>query len=165
MKKLVLGLFLTFAALTFLVSPATAEKQETQPAPTLSAADRAFLAALARMPIAPAPAAKRPDDPPIGEMALCTASASCGSYNISCEGNNSSTSCSAADRNCPGEQGHVTCDGNTTWCSETCDGCPPGWCDGQAECALSCYPCNYTYTCNPTYCIDICRCKWATCPQ
>jgi hypothetical protein len=166
MKKLVLGLSLTLAALILLVSPALAETKEPQAVRTLSAADRAFLASLARMPIAPAPAAKRPgDDPPIGEFALCTATASCGSYNISCQGNNSTTSCTATDRNCPGEQGHVTCDGNTTWCSETCDGCPPGWCDGEEACASNCYPCNYTYTCNQTYCFDRCRCIFSTCPQ
>lgn len=164
MKKLVLELFLTFAALILLVFPATAETKEPQKAPALSAADRAFLASLARMPIAPAPAAKKPgEDPPIGENALCTASASCGSYTIACQSNSSPTSCSAADRNCPGEQGHVTCDGVTTWCSETCDECPQGWCDGDADCAWNCYPCPYTYTCNETYCTDRCRCNLQQC--
>lgn len=164
MKRSVVVLSLTLAALGSLLSPAMAEMGEPQVARTLSAADQAFLASLAKMPLAPAPAAKNPDEPPIGEMALCTATASCGGYNISCEGNNSTTSCSAWDRNCPGEQGHVTCDGNTTWCSETCDGCPPGWCDGEAECAWGCSPCDYTYTCNATYCFDRCRCHFSTCP-
>jgi hypothetical protein len=167
MKKLVLGLFLTFAALTLLLSPALAETKEPQAARTLSAADRAFLASLARMPIAPAPAAKRPgDDPPIGENALCSATAYCWDGTTrSCQGNNSTTSCTAVDSNCPGQRGYVTCDGATTYCPT----CPPGecgedWCQDEDNCASSCYPCDYTYTCNPTYCTDRCRCIFSTCP-
>lgn len=166
MKKLVRGLFLSFAALTLLLSPAMAETKEPQAARTLSAADRAFLASLARMPIAPAPAAKRPgDDPPVGEMALCTATANCGIGTVYCEGNNSTASCTAVDRNCP-EVGHVTCDGVTTWCANDppCPGCGEDWCQDESNCAANCYPCNYTYTCNETYCTDRCRCLFATCP-
>lgn len=171
MKKIVLGLFLTFAALTCLASPALAEEaeeaKEPQAARVLSAADRAFLASLARMPIAPAPAAKPPkEDPPVEAFALCTATADCwdGSTRY-CEGNNSSASCTAVDSNCPGQRGYVTCDGVTTWCPvcET-EPCPEGWCEGEQDCAANCYPCNYTYTCNETYCLDHCKCKWATCP-
>jgi hypothetical protein len=168
-KRLILGLFLTVAALGFLVSPAMAEADPPQKARALSAADRAFLAYLATLPISPepaasAPAAKRSKRPPT-EKALCSATASCGSYNISCEGNNSTASCTAVDRNCDvGQRGRVTCDGVTTLCTEECPGCPPGWCDDEENCAWNCYPCAYTYSCNETYCTDRCRCHFATCP-
>lgn len=166
MKKLVLGLFLTFAALTLLVSPALAETKEPQVARILSAADRAFLASLARMPIAPAPAAKRPgDDPPVGEFALCTATANCwdGSTRY-CEGNNSTASCTAVDSNCPGQRGYVTCDGVTSYCPvcET-EPCPEDWCQNEESCASSCYPCDANYICNATYCTERCRCIFSTC--
>lgn len=166
MKKLVLGLSLTFAALSLLQSPAMAETKEPQAARTLSAADRAFLASLAAMPVAPAPAAKPPgSDPPVGAFALCTATANCWDGTTRyCEGNNSPASCTAVDSNCPGQQGYVTCDGATTWCPACEDPCPPGWCDGEEDCASSCYPCDYSYTCNQTYCIDRCRCIFQTCP-
>src|SRR5262245_52708977 len=52
--------------------------------------------------------------------ALCTATATCESGTGSCQSNVSGTSCSAFDRSCPSEQGHVTCDGVTTWCSTSC---------------------------------------------
>ncbi|HWM89398.1 MAG TPA: hypothetical protein VN493_01380 [Thermoanaerobaculia bacterium] len=160
MKRMVLVLSLTLAALGLLTSPAIAETKVPQVARILSAADRAFLASLAAMPLAPASAAKGPE---VGTLALCTAIASCGTYNISCQGNNSTTSCTAVDRNCP-QKGHVTCDGVTTWCNEECEGCEPGWCDNEAACASSCFPCDYTYTCNETHCFDRCKCIFATCP-
>jgi len=80
--------------------------------------------------------------------ALCTATAACESGTVYCEGNNSSTSCSAYDRNCDlGEQGHVTCDGNTTWCPTAC-------------------PCNDTPMCCRCYangdCMSCCRCDGGT---
>lgn len=165
MKKLVLGLFLAFAALALLQSPALAETKEPQVARILSAADRAFLASLAAMPLASAPAAKPSEpDPPIGEMALCTASATCRDGNtISCQGNNSATSCTAVDSNCLQDvTGYVTCDGNTTWCPR-CP-CPRGWCDGEGACASRCYPCAYTYTCNGNRCTDDCLCNFQNCP-
>lgn len=168
MKKLVLGLSLTLAALAFLLSPAMAETNASQAARTLSAADRAFLQSLASMPIAPAAASKRPgnDPPPVGENALCSATANCWDGSTrSCQGYNSTVSCTAVDSNCPGQRGYVTCDGTTT----LCPACPPGscgedWCQDEDACAISCSPCDYTYTCNATYCTDRCRCIFSTCP-
>jgi hypothetical protein len=158
MKKMLLGLSLSVVALGFLVSPVLA-------APALSAADKAFIASLATRPgtPAPVPAAKRPA---LGEKALCSATANCGNgTTVYCEGNASVTSCSAADRNCNAEQGHVTCDGVTTWCQPACPGCPADWCTYEADCAASCSPCDYNYTCNATYCTDHCKCKLSTCLQ
>jgi hypothetical protein len=163
MKKLVVGLFLTFAALTCLVSPAMAET-EPQVARILSAADRAFLASLAAMPLAPAPAAKGPGGG-VGQHALCVVSADCGGgTSVSCHGNNSTTSCTGADRNCAvGQRGHVTCDGVTTWCPTPCEICEEGWCDNEAACASQCFPCPHIYTCNETFCTDRCRCNFQQC--
>lgn len=52
--------------------------------------------------------------------------ANCESGTVSCNG----SVCSAYNRNCPNEQGHVTCDGVTTWCPTTCppSGCTPFQC-------------------------------------
>lgn len=171
MKKLLVGLSLTLAALTLLTSPAMAEtKADTKPqqaARELVPADRAFLAFLATLPppaqtstAAASPAKRRTGKPPM-EKALCTATASCGDYNISCEGNSSTASCTAVDRDCP-RRGYVTCDGVTTLCNETCP-CPENFCDGDYDCASNCFPCEYTYTCNETYCTDRCRCHLSTC--
>src|SRR5215213_9597045 len=113
MKKMGLGLSLALAALGFLMSPVQAAAS--------SAADEAFLASLVATP-APTLAAKPPS---AGQKALCSAGASCGSYSITCTGDNSYTSCSAVDQNCAaGQRGRVTCDGVITWCS---------------PCPLSCY--------------------------
>ena len=76
----------------------------------------------------------------------CNAMATCASGSVSCSGNNI---CAAWDRSCPEEQGHVTCDGVTTWCPTTC--CGPG---GGALC-LAC--CN-----NPDDCFACCRCGGGT---
>lgn len=64
MKRLVVGLSLV-AALACLLSPAMAETKEPQAARTLSAADRAFLASLAAMPVPRTAAANAslPDQP------------------------------------------------------------------------------------------------------
>lgn len=160
MKKMVLGLSLALVTLGLSMSPALAEANPLQAAPVLSVADQAFLASLAA-PVAPRPAATRP----AGQTkALCSATANCASGTVTCQGNNSTTSCTAVDRNCP-EQGHVTCDGATTWCpTVACPGCEPDWCTYEGECASSCYPCNYTYSCNETFCTDRCRCHFSTCP-
>ena len=86
-------------------------------------------------------AAKRPR---AVEKALCTATVTCESGTISCQGNNSSTSCSATDRNCEfGIRGRVTCDGVTTECPT---GCPCGtpdccFCAATGDC-FSCCRCN-----------------------
>lgn len=164
MKKMVLGLFLALATLGFLVSPAMAADPPQAPR-TVSAADQAFLASLA-VPEAPVPAAKAPA---VGQKALCNATANCGNgATVSCQGNNSTTSCSATDSSCPSTFGKVTCDGVTTWCSSppTCNGCGSNFCTDQDEsnCASSCFPCDYTFTCNATYCTERCRCIFQTCP-
>jgi hypothetical protein len=90
----------------------------------------------------------------------------CASGPISCEGNSSTTSCSSADPNCPDEQGHVTCDGVTTWCPDACPpGCGADFCNGDWACSSECYPCPYIYNCNYTYCFDFCRCDFQHCAQ
>jgi hypothetical protein len=160
MKKMVLGLSLSLAALGFLMSPPLA-LAAPQAVPALSLADQAFLASLA-VPAAN-PTAKRPQ---IGAKSLCSATANCwNGGTVSCTGNNSPSSCSAVDGNCSvGEPGHVTCDGATTTCS-ACPGCGPTFCTGESDCAANCYPCDYTYTCNETFCTDHCRCNFRTCLQ
>ncbi len=164
MKKLALGLFLALAGLGFLVSPVMAAASPPQPAP--SASLQAFLASIAA-PATPVAVGRRP--PPVGRVgtkSLCSATANCASGTVYCEDNTNPANCTGADRNCDvGEQGHVTCDGVTTWCPYTeCPGCPQDWCTYEQECAWSCYPCDYTYTCNETYCTDHCHCKFSTCP-
>jgi len=164
MKKMVLGLLLSLAALAFLMSPAVAA-----PNPALSAADQAFLASLATVPAgAPAPelAAKRPA---IGPKSLCTATANCANGGtVSCSSNTSTSSCSAVDGNCGAcEPGHVTCDGVTTTCSP-CANCicgDPNFCfDREADCEANCNPCSYNFTCNESTCSSHCRCIFSTCP-
>ncbi|HEV2852291.1 MAG TPA: hypothetical protein VHC97_05755 [Thermoanaerobaculia bacterium] len=165
MKKMVLGLSLV--TLGFLVSPALAADPPQAPG-ALSVADQAFLASLARQAGTPdpVPAAKRPGR--IGEKALCNATARCSDGStVYCESNVSATSCSAVDNNCPNEQGHVTCNGTTTWCPPCpSGGCGPDFCSDQDDynCSLSCYPCSYTLVCNTTYCTERCRCNFRTCP-
>jgi len=83
--------------------------------------------------------------------ALCSASASCGTSTISCQGNNSTTSCTATDRNCSvGQRGFVTCDGVTTYCTT----CPIDWCkecSATGDC-FACCRCN-----NGTGCLRQCN--------
>jgi hypothetical protein len=71
------------------------------------------------------------------EKAACSATANCGSDGfVNCTG---SYDCSVVDRNCPTEQGHVTCDGVTTWCP-ACN-CSTNWCcicSNTANCAACC---------------------------
>jgi hypothetical protein len=52
-------------------------------------------------------------------MTKSTCIASCGSTTVSCSYTAPST-CTAVDRNCPSTQGYVTCNGVTTYCSQTC---------------------------------------------
>ncbi|HEX4965158.1 MAG TPA: hypothetical protein VF173_30395 [Thermoanaerobaculia bacterium] len=156
MKKMLVGLSLSLAALGFLLSPAMAVASPPQAAPVLSVADQAFLASLAAPLGTPAPvdAAKRPH---IGPKSLCNATANCwNGGTVTCSGNNSVTSCSAADGNCGvGEPGHVTCDGVTTPCAP----CPID-CDALAQqCADNCSPCAVkSFQCNPYRC----RCLFNT---
>jgi hypothetical protein len=76
---------------------------------------------------------------------ICNATANCESGTVYCEGN---STCSAADRSCPEEQGHVTCDGVTTWCPTAC------------PCNIQCQRCN---TCAQTGdCFSCCRCEGGT---
>jgi hypothetical protein len=75
--------------------------------------------------------------PPIRVNSACTATAHCQTGTVSCQGNNT---CTAVDSTCSaGEQGYVTCDGNTTWC-------PVCVCTGtfqQRECCI----CGQTSDC------------------
>jgi len=167
MRKMLLGLSLFLAAFGFFLPPAmAADLPQVAPAP--SAADLAFLASLAaplNAPVAPEPAAKGPGGL---EKALCSATANCWDGTTrSCQGNNSVTACVGVDSNCPTQRGYVTCDGATQYCPicPTSGGCPSNWCTFEAECASSCFPCDYTYTCNgEPYCTDRCRCIFSTCP-
>lgn len=158
MNKLSLALSLVLLSLGFFISPALAAD-----APTLSAADRAFLAALAgpREPTPPTRAPRRPPTGGVGEKALCTAEANCAlGGTVRCEGN---SSCSAADGNCEwGFLGYVRCDGVYTWCGGSC--CPENFCTGWDACASACYPCDADYTCHWGSCSDNCDCRWSTCP-
>lgn len=162
--KMVFALSLTLAALAFLLSPAMAAASPPRVAPVLSDADRAFIASLAApagTPATPVLVAKRPR---LGgmEKSLCSATATCESGTVSCEDNTNPANCTGVDRNCSvGEKGHVTCDGVTTWCPTDC--CPADWCTYEQDCADSCYPCDYTYTCNATYCTDHCHCRFSSC--
>jgi hypothetical protein len=161
MKKMVLGVALSLAALAFLMSPAPAAASPSPAATVVSVADQAFLASLAAAPAGtPAPelAAKRPG---IRPKATCTALCGDGS-NVSCSG----SSCTAVNaNNCPTELGHVTCDGFTTTCgSSTCPICGQNFCTGEDACAnTQCAGCEYTYTCNTTTCTDHCHCILRTC--
>jgi hypothetical protein len=167
MKRIGLGLSLSFLALSLLASSALAASSP-RALQARSAADRAFLASLAsvRAP-APAPLAKHPRTGPrtgsgtVQGKALCTASATCrDGSTVSCEGNNSSASCTAVDSQCPwGEQGHVTCDGVTTWCPA----CPFNCSQAEDSCYRGCYPCSFTFTCDESG--PSCDCNWSTCPQ
>jgi hypothetical protein len=158
MKKMVLGLSLSLAALAFLMSPALAAESPPQAAPVLSVADQAFLASLARVPAgtpAPEQAAKRPH---IAQKDMCTANCY-GGGTVSCSGTGT---CTAVDDNCNvGEQGHVVCNGAYTWCPTACPGCGPYWCNGESDCAANCsnLGCDYDYTCyDYPSCSDHCRC-------
>jgi hypothetical protein len=67
-------------------------------------------------------AAKRPAI--LTEKSLCTATATCqyGST-VSCSSNINMANCMAVNANCSaGEPGHVTCDGQITWCPPCCTG-------------------------------------------
>lgn len=87
------------------------------------------------------------------DKALCSATANCASGTVSCNGNQSSTSCTAFDRDCAtGEQGHVTCDGVTTWCPTVACGCTTGTPRQRACCrcaqtgdCLDCYFCQFGF--------------------
>lgn len=83
--------------------------------------------------VALASTASSPDQKP-GESLTCMVSEDCNELpNISCSG----TTCSAVSRNCDIDQrGHVTCDGNTTQCSQPCPDPPPS-CTFQ-ECRAPC---------------------------
>jgi len=154
MKKVVLGVSMILACLIFLVPPATAASVSHSGAPELSA----FLASLTGP--APVTAAKRPA---IRQKSLCVVGATCaGGGSVSCSGNNSSTSCSGTDGNCAwGEPGHVTCDGQTTWCPNTCFNCGTL----EQQCAWGCNPCNYSFSCDPETQSWDCSCIYQSCPQ
>jgi hypothetical protein len=141
-KKIVLGIALTLAALCLATSPAIADAGSPQAAPVLSAADQEFLASL----VTPAPVleAKRP----LAEKSMCTAS--CGPYpSVTCSG----ITCSAANRNCSvGGEGNVKCDGVKTKCSPPCPDCA----QLQQNCTTMCggSECVLSFTCE----LYSCRC-------
>jgi len=136
MKRLVLGLVLTLAALGLMASPAMADPGTR----VLSAADQAFIASLA-LP-SPEPAAKRP----IVGKATCSANCWDGSV-VTCTG----TTCTGTNSNCAaGERGRVICDGNPTKCPK----CPPPDCTAlENQCAETCGFCPIlSFTCDPYSC-------------
>ncbi len=162
MKKAVFRLSLSLVALTLSLAPALAAPGPSPAAPALNLSDQAFVASLAVQVGAPAPvdAARRPAIQP---KSLCTASANCGGgVTVNCSSNTSVSSCSAADRNCNSEQGHVTCDGVTTWCSPACPACPDTWC--TEDCDSQCYPCGWNLICRDVpYCTSRCKCDFIHC--
>jgi len=161
MKKMLYRLSLLLV-LVSLVLPAMAAAEPARAAP-----DQEFLAFLSALqnpaPMAAAAKGKGPGGG-VSEMALCTASASCGSDpGLYCEDHTSPANCTGVDQSCP-QRGYVTCDGVTTWCPE-CPGCPSNWCTRDYQCYQSCYPCAPIYTCEDyPYCTDYCDCQWSTCP-
>lgn len=84
-------------------------------------------------------------------MASCNATASCGSGTVSCSG---TTTCSSVDRACPTEQGRVTCNGVTTWCSTPCCGSSDFCCKCSAT--SSCFDCCRCSGGAQHYCVDLC---------
>ena len=146
MKRMVLGIVLVLAAFGPLTSAAVAAP-DPQAAPVLSAADQAFLAALA-IPEAAAPtsAARRPGL--IGKDA-CSATVNCGNgTSVSCSGTTAS-GCTGAQRNCAsGEHGHVTCNGVSTYCSNLCP------CEiSEQQCESTCNGCYKSFSCTPYRCV------------
>jgi hypothetical protein len=160
MKKMVLGLSLALATFGLFLSPALAETNLPQGAPSLNVADQTFLDSLA-VQVEPTPAAKQPA---FGAKALCTATANCGADGaISCSGNNSTTSCTATDRNCSaGQRGKVTCDGVTTLCPTPCP-CSLDCNAARIDCADICSPCPAIFSCSLSTCTTTCRCKFTGC--
>jgi len=151
MKKMVFGFSLSLVTLCFLTPPALAAAGPPHGAPTLGT----FLASLAKP--APVAAAKHPAR---GGKSLCTATANCAfGGTVDCQGN---SSCSAVDGNCSwGVVGYVICDGHYYSCGGSC--CGESFCTRGDQCAFSCYPCSYNYTCNYSYCSDDCECNYSTC--
>jgi hypothetical protein len=77
--------------------------------------------------------------PRTGLAKTCSATATCGADpSVSCSYGGSGGTCSFANRNCPNEQGHVTCNGVTTWCPTTCP--PSVWCQ-QCDATGDCFAC------------------------
>lgn len=158
------ALFIALCLAAAWGSPALLATDTPQAAPAVSAADRAFIASIAGPVTAPEPVAKRPNIGGVWEKALCTASANCwDGSTVSCQGNNSTTSCSATDSSCPSTRGKVTCDGVTTWCP-ICPGCDFDCAAERTFCQWDCDPCPFAFTCSPSTCTLLCRCKWSICP-
>ena len=80
--------------------------------------------------------------PGVGPKSICTATATCASGTVSCQGN---STCTTVDRDCLNcQQGYVTCDGVTTWCPTACN-CnsytgTQRWCC-QCACTDDCFAC------------------------
>jgi hypothetical protein len=86
-----------------------------------------------------------------GQLSSCNATAECFPGTVSCSGN---STCSAFDRNCTaGERGHVTCDGVTTWCPQTCGGFD--WCPACNETG-DCFACCRCAGGSPAACLNAC---------
>jgi hypothetical protein len=141
-------------ALLFVSVAAFAQTPQSHPALTQEA-----LAAILGQPAASSCAtqpsgvrqvARRPTV--LTEKALCTASVTCPTGNISCSSNTSTSSCTAVNRNClDNEKGHVTCDGITTQCSTPCD------CNVYSGTQHQCCLCAQTDDC-----VACCRCDGFT---
>ena len=87
------------------------------------------------------------------EKSLCTATADCWDGNtVSCQGN---SSCTAKDRSCStGWEGHVTCDGVTTFCSApTCRDYACERCSAHGLC-IACCECDGG---SSSYCVNLCK--------
>jgi len=82
----------------------------------------------------------------IGQKSVCSATATCASGTVSCNGN---STCTTVDRDCLScEQGHVTCDGITSWCPTACN------CNSYTGINKWCCQCACTDDC-----ISCCRCN------
>jgi hypothetical protein len=86
--------------------------------------------------------AKRPAALP--EKALCNATVTCQfGTTVSCSSNVNAANCMAVNPSCMSEPGHVTCDGQTTWCPACCTGTTPIQkaccsCDATGDCMACC---------------------------
>jgi hypothetical protein len=76
-----------------------------------------------------------------GTKSLCSATAYCYPGSVTCHDYTNPANCTAVDRSCPEEQGHVTCNGVTTWCPTACP------CDSGGPQEMACCRCAQTSDC------------------
>lgn len=76
-----------------------------------------------------------------GGKSLCSATANCYPGTVTCHDYTNPANCTAVDRSCPEEQGHVTCNGVTTWCPTACP------CDSGGPREFACCQCAQTSDC------------------